>query len=575
MSSTETNVRARRTSKLGFGDARLDEYFGTWAIAPEHGRGLAQQVATMNVRLHVLRQEAAAEAEATTQQVAAAAEGFGARYGETLLEDGTAIIRVEGTLMKFTSSMSRGTGTVELRRQVRRAQASSAVQRVMLVIDSPGGTVAGTKELADDVAALAAAKPTHAFVEDLMASAALWVGVQASVVSAGDTSLVGSIGTFMAVYDYSKYAAKQGLKVHVVSSDEANDFKGAGTPGTKITDKQLAEWRRVVNGLNAHFLAGVSRGRKRLGDAKVKELADGRVHIASDAKSLGLIDHVEGLDAALSRLRAVNAESPRRAARVEGAPKVQLSLTCGDRQMVYGGESVEHVLALQRATSATLVDSSTESTAGGASAGESETTTAEAAAQQGDDTPPPAGSEAGSNPGASAPEKGADMGQTTTAAPAAPEQPKAASMKELKAACTGAPDGFLVEQAEAGATVAQAKDAFVGFQAAQIRSRDEEIEKLKAGAGKTVDATAAADAPKQDEQQPAAKKAGGVKPLEGKAAEQQQAGPAAGGDAVATVEERVKALTDKGVSRQKATAQVFAADDDLRKEYVAALNAKR
>jgi len=357
------------------------------------------------------------------------------------------------------------------------------------------------------------------------------VGSQAAVVSASRTSLVGSIGGLMAVADFSAMAKRRGVKVHVITSDGAEAFKGAGVPGTKVTDEQLAYWKGILNGLADHFFRDVAAGRG-LSLAQVKELADGRVHLAADAKKLRLIDYVESLDGAMRRLRDTPA---------------------GAKKKRYPGGSAEG-------------DLSNIEAGGTVPAGELPKAE-DAGAQQA----PAAGSEADNRKETemSQPQGG---GTTTATAPASPE-PKAASMAELKAACPGAPSDFLVEQAEKNATLAQAKDAYLAFQNAQIRARDEELAKLRAeqkpaGQPKSEDKSDA----KAEDDKPAKKP--GVKPLESKAAEQ-AAGGADGDGAVAVFEQRVKALTDAGVPRAKAAQKVLAEDDQLRQDYTAARNAAK
>jgi len=107
----------------------------------------------------------------------------------------------------------------------------------------------------------------------------------------------------------------EGVKVHVI---RAGEMKGVGTPGTEITADHLADMQRVVDGLNEHFLAGVTSGREALTAKQVRELADGRVYIAAEAKKLGLIDAVGSFDQALSDLQKL--ASKRR-------PTMQASLT--------------------------------------------------------------------------------------------------------------------------------------------------------------------------------------------------------------------------------------------------------
>lgn len=274
------------------GVPHLAEYFGLWAVQPEPFLAVCDGLKGTDVGLHV--------AEARAQP---ADSTSGSEY--QVLPGGVAVVPIRGSLMKQTSSLSGGTSTVRARRQVRLAARDQEVAAILLLVDSPGGTVSGTGDLADDVAAANKQKPVVAFVEDLGASAAYWIASQARQVFANRTALVGSIGTFAVIEDLSSRAAALGIKVHVI---RAGAFKGAGTPGTEITPSQLAEWQRVVDQSNAFFLEAVARGR-RLPLGRVQELADGRVHLAADAQRLGLIDGVKTLDqivAALARPSSVN-----------------------------------------------------------------------------------------------------------------------------------------------------------------------------------------------------------------------------------------------------------------------------
>lgn len=211
------------------------------------------------------------------------------------IHNGVAIIPIAGPMMKAASKFG-GTSTVMTRRAIRKAIADDAVHSILLHIDSPGGTVAGTADLASDVAAANAIKPVHAHIEDLGASAAYWVASQARRVTANTTGRVGSIGTLLVLDDTSGMYAARGIKVHVISTGK---FKGAGTEGAPITDEQVEMFREGVNDLNEHFILGVAMGRG-MSAEKVRAIADGRVHIAEKAKQLGLIDAVESLDHVVS-----------------------------------------------------------------------------------------------------------------------------------------------------------------------------------------------------------------------------------------------------------------------------------
>jgi len=115
----------------------------------------------------------------------------------------------------------------------------------------------------------------------------------------------------------------------VISTGE---FKGAGAPGSKITDKQLAHFHSVVTASNELFLKDVARGRK-IDLSRVRKLGDGRVHLAESAARLGLIDSVSTMDAALDELVSMTkTKSPVRSATRSSVTSV---LKKGDSTMTH------------------------------------------------------------------------------------------------------------------------------------------------------------------------------------------------------------------------------------------------
>lgn len=247
-------------------------------------------------------------------QVRASVGGRGRSLLETS-DDGLALLPISGPMFKGFSKFSEA-NSAELRRAVREAGQSADVKGLLLVIDSPGGTVAGTDDLAAEVAAAAARKPVHAYIEDLGASAAYWVASQALRVTANPTAEVGSIGTVAVVEDSSGAAELSGIVVHVIST---GPYKGAFSDGAPVSEEHLADLQRRVDALNSHFLAAVQRGR-RMDRKAVESIADGRVHIASEAQRLGLVDAVGTMEEAVAELRAsVEARAPQDSRRIRRA----------------------------------------------------------------------------------------------------------------------------------------------------------------------------------------------------------------------------------------------------------------
>lgn len=225
-----------------------------------------------------------------------AVAGLPAMPAFELIADGVALVEVSSVLHKGWWA---STPLPTIAKNLKAAADNPNVAAILLAVDSPGGTVAGTADVADAVNYARSKKPVFAHVQDLAASAAYWISSQAEKVFTNQPSaLVGSIGTYGVLYDTSKMADKLGVKVHVV---RAGEHKGAGEFGTEITAAQLAEAQNRIDAINSHFIAGVSAGRRMSPDA-VRAIADGRVYLASVAQSNGLIDGIKTLDAVVAEL---------------------------------------------------------------------------------------------------------------------------------------------------------------------------------------------------------------------------------------------------------------------------------
>lgn len=213
--------------------------------------------------------------------------------GYTVDDRGIAIIPVAGVLMRnlpwyYSYFGIQGCSYTGIASALKQAMADPRVSRVLLSVDSPGGEVGGVHAAADAISSAAQEIPLAAHVETQMCSAALWLGSQASRVTANRGAEVGSIGVYGVVVDYTRAMENEGVKVTVVSSGK---FKGAGAYGTAMTDDQLAEEQRSVDELCAAFVADVARGRS-VSAPDIQPLADGRVWSAADAQRLGLIDAI-------------------------------------------------------------------------------------------------------------------------------------------------------------------------------------------------------------------------------------------------------------------------------------------
>lgn len=269
----------------------------TWAM---HEPTLRQMLDILDRHLSGVRLEAG-----EIDRITAAKRDRGADDREySVTGEGTAIIPITGIIAKHASmvngqSQPRGTSVEAIGRQLEAALADRAVEAIFLQIESPGGYIDALGDLGDEIYEAGFTKPVTAFADDLAASAAYWLGSQASAFYASQTAEVGSIGVYSIYIDSSAAYEEAGYKAHIIRSG-AN--KGVGVAGIPITDDQLAPIQNLIDGHYEAFLAAVGRGRADRGPGpdKLRELADGRLYRARQGVALGLIDGVMPLKAALA-----------------------------------------------------------------------------------------------------------------------------------------------------------------------------------------------------------------------------------------------------------------------------------
>lgn len=266
-------------------NVNLDNYSGFWCVEPSRFTQIVDRVNTINLTSHI-------EAQPPKSF------DVSSRHFESLAGGTIAVVDLQGTLTKAGSSIG-GNGTVEARYAIRQAERDATVEAIILRIDSPGGTVSGTADLAAEVRDTK--KPIVAYIEDLGASAAYWVASQADQIFTNTaTAHIGSIGTFMAVSDVSGALEDENIRTIVI---KAGEFKAGGYPGIAVSDEQIAEWQKLIDATQAEFTAAVAAGRG-VSIGYAETLATGLVYLAADAKRLKLIDGVQAFDEVVETLRA-------------------------------------------------------------------------------------------------------------------------------------------------------------------------------------------------------------------------------------------------------------------------------
>lgn len=211
----------------------------------------------------------------------------------------TAVINITGPIMKYDNCGDPGTKTYK--QLLSRAEANPNIGSVVLVADSPGGTVDGTQELANFVKNFS--KPIVTLVDQLAASAMYWIGSQTNeIIALNETATIGSIGTMIAFADMQGKMEKEGIKFHFVRADASTD------KNQEFLDARAGNYAALklkLNAINDVFLADVKEGRGDKLDLKTENVLSGKTYLAEDALKFGLIDAIGSFEYAVSRAQAL------------------------------------------------------------------------------------------------------------------------------------------------------------------------------------------------------------------------------------------------------------------------------
>ena len=223
----------------------------------------------------------------------------------------TAVVPLVGVVMRHSYYRA---GTAEIGRHLMQLDADDSVGSIVLDVNSPGGSVYGTEELADIVRGIRTRGQTHisAAVDPLMASAATWIATAANEVVSIPSADVGSIGVITIYADMSRLYANEGVDITVVRRP---DKKARFTGVEPLSDDMRAEMEaRNLDAYNRFVDAmAVNRGVDR--DAVATKFGGGEVMRGRDAIGVGLIDRIASLDQIISERVAIASQPDPRVAK--------------------------------------------------------------------------------------------------------------------------------------------------------------------------------------------------------------------------------------------------------------------
>ena len=173
----------------------------------------------------------------------------------------------------------------------------SGVAAVVLRVDSPGGVVAPSQEIYEEVKKLSAKKPVVVSMGSVAASGGYYVSCGADYIMANPGTTTGSIGVIIQMLNFEGAADTVGIEGIVIKS---GDLKDVGNPFRTMTDEERRFLQEYVDSLQEQFLGVVMEGRG-LEREDVERISDGRILTGEQALELGLVDELGNLEDAIKK----------------------------------------------------------------------------------------------------------------------------------------------------------------------------------------------------------------------------------------------------------------------------------
>jgi protease-4 len=162
-------------------------------------------------------------------------------------------------------------------------------------IDSPGGAVAPSQEIYEEVRKAATKKKIVVSMGSVAASGGYYIASPATRIVANPGTLTGSIGVIMEIPNFAGLMNKLGIKSEVVKSGRHKDIASVFR-GIKKEDREILQ--NVLDNVHDQFILAVAEGRKMLLE-DVRKIADGRIFTGEQALKVGLIDEIGNLEDAV------------------------------------------------------------------------------------------------------------------------------------------------------------------------------------------------------------------------------------------------------------------------------------
>lgn len=213
-------------------------------------------------------------------------------------EANAALIKIRGVIQETQSSSSwdSSQNASSLATKIRELAEEKKVKALVLDINSPGGTVGAVQDIYNAILYFKSKnKPVVAVFRDVAASGGYYIATAADKIVAQGGTITGSIGVIMQGMNIAPLLERFGVSVKPIKSAKHKDI---GSPYREMTEEEKQLLQDMINDTYAQFLNAVKKARPNIPEEKLRLYADGRVWTGSQAKALGFVDEIGGMEKA-------------------------------------------------------------------------------------------------------------------------------------------------------------------------------------------------------------------------------------------------------------------------------------
>lgn len=218
-----------------------------------------------------------------------------ALIGNAKSKNQVAIVYAEGDIVDGAGN-NQNIGGDRLAKQLRELRENEQVKAIVLRINSGGGSATASEIMAREITLIKAAKkPFIVSMGSVAASGGYLISMNADQIWAQPNTITGSIGVFGVLFNLQKLANDNGVNWETVKTGQLADL---GTISRPKNPQELALFQRNVEIVYDRFISNVAKSRN-LPKEKVNEIAQGRIWTGADAKQIGLVDELGGMNSAI------------------------------------------------------------------------------------------------------------------------------------------------------------------------------------------------------------------------------------------------------------------------------------